>query len=242
MDKVLIVDDDAQLLTIIADSLKKYRNKFQVATANDGLGAIKALQRQAFSVVVTDIQMPKINGLVLLAYMAKNHAGIPCIIMTEHETQLLKKRLKQETLHYIEKPFEVRKLAKAIMTLLGQEENLGGTLNGISLISFVSLIEMECSTCVCHISSPDGEKGHLLFDEGVLYNASCGDLLGKEAALRLLQMRNVTIEFGKPPEKDIPRRIEMELPALIEEAMNSEESKGTSKTRDYKRPAQFTNI
>ncbi|MDY6973471.1 MAG: hypothetical protein SV775_14270, partial [Thermodesulfobacteriota bacterium] len=64
----------------------------------------------------------------------------------------------------------------------------------------------------------------------------------KEAALRLLQMRNVTIEFGKPPEKDIPRRIEMELPALIEEAMNSEESKGTSKTRDYKRPAQFTNI
>jgi len=234
MDKVLIVDDDAQLLTIITESLKKYRNKFQIATANDGLTAIKALQKQSFSVVVTAIQMPKINGLVLLAYMAKNHANIPCIIMTERGTPFLKKRLRQETLHYIEKPFKVRKLAQTIMSLLGQEENLGGTLNGISLVSFASLIEMECTTCLCQISSPDREEGYLLFDEGVLYNAFCGDLMGKEAALKLLQMKNVTIEFRKPPEKDIPRRIEMELPALIEEAMRSEENKGTSKASHYK--------
>ncbi len=69
MDKVLIVDDDAQLLTIITDTLKKYRNKFELITAKDGLDAIKVMRKQPVSLVVTDLKMPNVNGLVLLAYM-----------------------------------------------------------------------------------------------------------------------------------------------------------------------------
>jgi len=221
MDKVLIVDDDAQLLTILSETLKRYRNKFELSTARDGLAAIKALQKQTFSLVVTDIQMPRVNGLVLLAYMAKNFPNIPCIIMTAHGSPVLKKRLEQESSHYIEKPFKVPELAEAIMSVLGQQEILSGTLNGVSVSGFLKLIEMEYITCLCEINSPDDEKGYLLFDGGVLYNAFIGNLRGEKAAIKLLKMDGVTIKFRKPPKKNIPRIITKRLSTLLKEAMSA---------------------
>lgn len=221
MNKVLIVDDDLQLLTILTESLKKYRDKFEIITAKDGLVAIKALQKLPFSVVVTDIRMPKVNGLVLLAYMAKNFPQIPCILMTGYGTPFWKKRLEQEASHYIEKPFEIPELGRAIMSALGQQENLGGTLNGVSIASFLKLVEMEYMTCFCEISSPDIEKGYLLFEGGVLWNAFYANLRAEKAALKLLQMKDVTIKFRKPPKKKVPRQIETELSALLMEAMKS---------------------
>ena len=180
MDKVLIVDDDAQLLTIITDTLKKYRNKFELITAKDGLDAIKVMRKQPVSLVVTDLKMPIVNGLVLLAYMSKNFPTIPCIIMTGYGTPFLKKRLEEEALHYLEKPFKVTDLARSIISILGQEEILGGTLNGVSVTGFLKLVEMEHITCLCEISSSESKKGYLLFDGGVLCNAYYGNIRGKK--------------------------------------------------------------
>jgi len=219
MNKVLIADDDLQLLTILRESLARYSNKFEVVTVNDGLAAIKALQKQAFSLVVTDIQMPKVNGLVLLAYLAKNFPKIPCIIMTGHGTPFLEERLKRESLHYIEKPFKIPELAESIMSVLSQSEILGGTLNGVSVVGFLKLLEMESITCLCEIHSQDGEKGYLIFENGVLYNAFYKNLKREGAARKCFQMRNVTIKFKKTPKKNIQRRIKTRLSTLLTEAM-----------------------
>jgi CheY-like chemotaxis protein len=223
MDKILIIDDDAQLLTIIEESLKRYRNKIQIITARDGLIAIKALQKGHFSLVVTEIQLPIVNGLVLLAYMAKNYPNTPCIIMTRHGTPFLKKRLRQETSHYIEKPFEIAELVHAIMSALGDQEIVRGTLNGVSVVGFLNLIEMEYLTCLCEITSPDRAKGYLFFDRGILCNAFYSNLKGEEAALKLLQINNATIKFRNPPKKEIPRVIETDLSDLVTEAMRTED-------------------
>lgn len=218
MDKVLIADDDAQLLLILAETLKKYGKRFEIVTVSDGLAAIKALQKEQFSLVVTDIQMPRVNGLVLLSYMAKNFPKIPCIVMTGHGTPDLKRRLERDSSHYLEKPFQIQQLAEAISSILGRQESLGGTLNGVSLPGFLKLIEMEYITCLCEINSSDGQKGYLFFDGGILHNAFYGDLKGEEAALKLLKLDGVTIKFRKPPKKKIPRRIIRKLTALLTEA------------------------
>ena len=81
MNKVLVVDEDTQLLMILTDSLEQYANRFEIVTATNGLEAILTLQKQAYAVVVTEIRMPKVNGLVLLGYMAKNYPDVPCIVM-----------------------------------------------------------------------------------------------------------------------------------------------------------------
>jgi CheY-like chemotaxis protein len=219
MDKVLIADDDLQLLTILREILGKYSNKFEVVTVNDGLAAIKALQKQNFSLVVTDIQMPKVNGLVLLAYWAKNFPKIPCIIMTGHGTPFLEERFKRESSHYIEKPFKIPELAESIMSVLGQSEILGGTLNGVSVVGFLKLLEMESITCLCEIYSQDGKKGYLIFESGILYNAFYENIKGEDAARKCFQMRDVTIKFKKPPKKNIQRRIKKRLATLLAETV-----------------------
>jgi len=221
MDKVLIVDDDAQLLTIITDTLKKYSNKFELITAKDGLEAIKVMRKQPVSLVVTDLKMPNVNGLVLLAYMSKNFPTIPCIIMTGYGTPFLKKRMEEEALHYLEKPFKVTDLARSIISVLGQEEILGGTLNGVSVTGFLKLVEMEHITCLCEISSPESKKGYLLFDGGVLCNAYYGNIRGEEAALILLKMDDVKIKFRKPPKEKVHRKIETELSDLLTDVMRA---------------------
>jgi len=221
MDKVLIVDDDEQLLLILRETLKKYNNRFEIATVTDGLAAIKALQKQHFSLVIIDIQMPRINGLVLMSYMSKNFPKVPCIIMSAHGTLELKKRLAQKSSCFIEKPFEIAVLAETIMSSLGQQEIVGGTLNGVSVGGFLKLIEMEYITCLCEINSKDGEKGFLLFEAGALHDAFFGALRGEEAAVNLINLSGVTIRLRKPPKKKGPRRILRRFSTLVQEAANS---------------------
>ncbi|MDM8544055.1 response regulator [Desulfococcaceae bacterium HSG9] len=222
MDTVLIVDDDPMLLTILTESLKKYRNIFEIVIAKDGLAAIKIMQQQRFQLVITDLHMPMINGLVLLSYINKNYPKVPCIVMTAFGTPFLKKRLQQDISHYIEKPFEIEELVQAIISALDQEV-LSGTLNGISLNGFLKMIELEYKTCLCEVTESETAQGYLYFERGLLYHAFYGHLRGVDAALRMLQMDSVTIRFRKPPSKKIPRIIENDLSTLITEAARIKE-------------------
>lgn len=202
MHNILIVDDEPMLLTILTDSLKKYSNKFSITTAKDGLGAIMALKDKSFDLVITDINMPIINGLVLLAYMHKNFPKIPCIAMTGFGTPFLKKRMKQDSAHYIEKPFKIEELLAAIRSVL-RTGVISGTLNGISIEGFLKMIELEMITCLCEISASnpkEGEQseGYLYFEQGELYQAYYGRLKGKKAAIKIFQMNDVIVKFKKP--------------------------------------------
>jgi CheY-like chemotaxis protein len=233
MEKVLIVDDDAQLLTIIKETLKRYRNKFSISTARDGLEAIRLLQGQSFSLVVTDLQMPQINGLVLLAYIAKNYSDIPCIIMTGHGTPTVKGLLEKEASHYLEKPFKMAELAQVILSVLDDQEIVRGTLSGISVVGFLRLIEMEMLTCLCEITTIDGDRGYFLINRGVLQNAYFGKWRAEEAALKLLKEKSVTIKFKKPPEANkIPNKIELDIAALLKKTLESEEEETLQKMHE----------
>jgi len=220
MDKVLIADDDEQLLLILRETLRKYNNKFETVTVNDGLAAIQALQKQHFSLVVLDVQMPRINGLVLLSYISKNFPKTPCIVMSAHDTPTLRKRLAQKSSIFIQKPFQIPVLAETIMSALGQQDIVGGTLNGVSVSGFLKLVETEYITCLCEISSKNGEKGYLLFEAGSLHEAFYGKMRGEKAALNLIKLSGATIKLRKPPKKKIPRRILRRFSTLIQEAVN----------------------
>ena len=92
MDKVLIVDDDELFLDIVKQGLQNYKSQFQVLTASDGDEAIEVLKREYISVLVTDLVMPKLDGLELLAHMTRSHPATPCIVMTGYGSPAIKKR------------------------------------------------------------------------------------------------------------------------------------------------------
>ena len=217
MDTVLIVDDSEMLMNYLEESFTKYRDTFAYLLAKDGLEAIEILKSETIALLVTDLQMPRIDGLGLLAYANKYHPSLPCIVMSAHGTPSIRQTLHKDILQFIEKPFTADALAKAIIGAL-KRGLPDGSLSGISIVSFLQMIEMEQKTCLFEVETPDNPKGFFYFKGGELHHAVCGELKGAEAAIKMLQLENPTINFRKPPGRKITRGIQVNLTGLILEA------------------------
>ncbi len=241
MDKVLIVDDNQVLIKLITTKLRKYKDRFDVITAGNGAEAINILNDHTISLLVTDLNMPKVDGMQLLIYKNRNFPQIPCIIMTAHSTQKIKKRLQQEVINYIEKKEShyIDELVQAIFNAL-EEDIPVGTLRGISIASFLQMIEMEQKTCLFEIYSPEKPKGVFYFEEGVLYDAVFGSYEGIEAALKMIQLDSLKINFRKHPNKIYKRRINADLIGLIMEAMRLKDESSDLIPDDGRKPDKDT--
>ena len=66
MDKVLIVDDNPKFLSYLCDGLKKYESQFLVSRAIHGKEATEALKKEPVSVLVTGLEISKMDGSELL--------------------------------------------------------------------------------------------------------------------------------------------------------------------------------
>ncbi|MCD6486812.1 MAG: sigma-54-dependent Fis family transcriptional regulator [Syntrophobacterales bacterium] len=105
MEKILIVDDELNMLLVLEAMLKK--EKYKVATASDGLEALDILKTGDVAVVVTDLKMPRLDGLGLLNKMETDYPSIPVIMITAHGTvETAVEALKNGAFDYITKPFD----------------------------------------------------------------------------------------------------------------------------------------
>jgi len=228
MDKVLIVEDNPVLLKILQTGLKKYEKTFISITAKDGQEAIDILKTTPISLLVTDLQMPKVDGLSLLAFMNDHHPNIPCIVMSAHGTPQLKEKISLDVLRFIEKPFEMDELVQTILSTLEQDEPTGN-LNGISIANFLQMIHMERKTCLLEIETPAEQIGYIYFEQGVLFDAVYGEHTGEAAALNIIPHDRVKIRFknltrGK---KKVNRRILKDLNAVLMESMRRKDEAET---------------
>lgn len=220
MKKVLVVENDFKFQRTLQARLGKYKDEFEVILANNGEEAIAVIEQREISLVVTDIQMPKVDGLELLAYINENHPNIPCIVITAHATPETGERLLKYALSLLKKPFRMDKLAEAIREGLNPAAPApDGSIKGISVPGFIQVIQMEQKTCLLEIAPDNDEKGFLYFKEGKLYDASYGNLKGEEASLKIIAMDAPGISFGNLPDKNIKRRINTDPMGLIMEAM-----------------------
>ena len=219
MDKVLIVDDDVTLQKFLCKRLQRHSNKFETIHAYNGEEAIEILKQRYISLLVTDIVMPKVDGLALLTYINNKYPHILCIVMTGHSTPDLEKKLQEDNIfRFFKKPFHLDALSQAILQALDQDIP-GGVLKGISVSSFLQMIEMEEKTCLFEVKSPGKRKGLFYFQEGIPFDAAYGDLKGEEAALKIIAMKNAEISFRSAPMGKLNQRILKPLTGLIMEAM-----------------------
>jgi CheY-like chemotaxis protein/predicted regulator of Ras-like GTPase activity (Roadblock/LC7/MglB family) len=234
MEKVLIVEDNPVLIKILRTGLKKYSDKFETVTARDGEEAIEVLKKESISLLVTDLQMPRIDGLSLLAYMNDHHPEVPCIVMTAHGTQQIKDKLQQDVLRFIEKPFEIDDLVQAILPALDRGIPVG-SINGISIASFMQMIEMEQKTCLFEVESPNDGKGYFYFEDGILYDAVYGDNKGLDAALKLIPLEDAKIRFKNvsKSKRKIAKRIKNDLMSVIMEAMRLKDEADAGDDEDF---------
>ena len=127
MDKILVVDDELNMRLVLKALLNK--EGYDVVTASDGLEALKILKGSDVKVIVTDLKMPKLDGMGLLERVVRDYPATPVIIITAHGTiATAVDALKKGAFDYITKPFERDELQniihKAIRTRRLNEEEL----------------------------------------------------------------------------------------------------------------------
>ncbi len=79
---ILVVDDEPQVCEILSDALAAYGHK--VETAADGLDAVEKLKAGKYSIVITDMDMPRMDGMALMEHIAANYKGIDIVAITGH--------------------------------------------------------------------------------------------------------------------------------------------------------------
>lgn len=217
MKYVLIVDDEEQLLLTMQAGFEPFKERFQILTARNGKEATEVLATTRINLVVTDLKMPEMDGFELLAYLKNNFPEIPAIVMTAFATPAIEARLSATgMISMLEKPVDFEELTELITKLL-ENDLTAGTLTGISLPSFLQLIEMEQNTCLMEVVSPDGQQGLLYFYKGVLYDSVFGKLTAEDAVYELLMKDDVKISFRALPNKKLKKRIKTNLMNLIME-------------------------
>jgi CheY-like chemotaxis protein len=79
---ILLVDDQQNFLTALAEGLQSCNDQFCILTAENGERALKVLETAQVDLVVTDLKMPVMDGFGLISHMKEKYPGIPVIAMS----------------------------------------------------------------------------------------------------------------------------------------------------------------
>lgn len=119
-DHVLLCDDEPYILR--AAEFKLRRAGLEVFTASDGESGWDAIKNDIPAVVVTDLQMPRLDGLGLAARIRENEFthDLPVILLTAKGFELPRDEVRQQLrlAHIMVKPFSPRELVSVVQELI----------------------------------------------------------------------------------------------------------------------------
>ncbi len=117
MEKILIIDDDKLNLKVLKDTLA--RVGYNVIEAQNGEIGLQLFRSEHPDLVITDFQMPGIDGLEVLAEIRKLNIGIPIILLTGFgDVVLTIKSIQQGAFDFLEKPIDLQQLKTTIQLAL----------------------------------------------------------------------------------------------------------------------------
>ena len=126
MKKILIVDDDVDIIDLVENRLKN--NNYEVIFANDGDNGVKKALQQKPDLIIMDVMMPQMHGgeAVKLLRSYEDTKDIPILFFTAMNSYLPKSteldqiNVDGQLYPAITKPFEPTRLLSAIKSLLGE--------------------------------------------------------------------------------------------------------------------------
>ena len=116
MKTILIVEDSATTRALIRAVIDEL-GEFETVEASSGFEALKILPQQEYDLIITDINMPDINGLELINFVRNNprYKQIPIIIVSTERSEEDKKRgMALGATAYVTKPFKSSELQEII--------------------------------------------------------------------------------------------------------------------------------
>jgi len=119
MARILSVDDSLTIRNLVKSMLES--EGFEVVSANDGVDAMEIARKQTFDLVLSDINMPNMNGISLVSKLRRldAYADIPIIMLTTEDSDFKKNKAKNfGASGWLQKPFTQERLVGAVQKLL----------------------------------------------------------------------------------------------------------------------------
>ncbi|NTV53500.1 MAG: response regulator [Candidatus Firestonebacteria bacterium] len=124
MKNLLLVEDDDNLAEVLTALLNRYLPGLAVITAENGLAALKCLETRRVDLMVTDLQMPVMDGFELVKFRNREYPHLPLIAMTADLTPVVETALRALGVKQcLAKPFDIHRLVEAIAGELEDGEN-----------------------------------------------------------------------------------------------------------------------
>ncbi|MEO8432827.1 MAG: response regulator transcription factor [Acidobacteriota bacterium] len=124
MSRILVADDEVAIRKVVRDALEKAGH--EVDTAVDGAEAARLFEDGAFDLVVTDLNMPNLDGLELVRRIRRS-SSVPILVLTVRQEEREKVRLLDAGADdYVMKPFGVAELVARARALLRRAEARSG--------------------------------------------------------------------------------------------------------------------
>ncbi|MBI3019543.1 MAG: sigma-54-dependent Fis family transcriptional regulator [Deltaproteobacteria bacterium] len=189
--KILVVDDEESLREFLEIMLK--REGYDITTAENGEVAVKHLAKKSYDVVITDLQMPKIHGMQVLAKAKESDSEMVVIVITAFgSTESAVEAMKLGAYDYITKPFKIDEIKLVIKKALerrilsrenvllkkelGKQYNFGNLIGSApSMLKIYDLIGRVCETKTNVLITGESGTGKELVAKAVHYNGPLKD-------------------------------------------------------------------
>ena len=122
MRNILIADDNQMIRDALSSYLSLAFKHDTVLTAENGEKAIEIMDAVPINLVLTDLEMPKVDGYEVIMHAKKHYPSLPVCVMTGSWTSdLVTLVRKLDLAPCIEKPFRFEEVAQTVRTLLDQD-------------------------------------------------------------------------------------------------------------------------
>lgn len=185
--KVLIVDDSPITLLIMSKSLMK-KDNIEVKTLESAVDAVSLLKTEHFDMIISDIQMPDINGFEFMFWINKNNIKSKLVIMTSNDSSEFEEfALKNGAVRYYNKSDNISKIFDFI-----EADNISGFsghIEEITLFDYVQMATMLNKTTILEVvSSINNENGDIYIKNGKIIRAEYNNLEAEEAFYNIFNM------------------------------------------------------
>lgn len=217
---ILIADPNTESARRMAGWIEGYGSQFKCRIVDSGLGAADYLRTQNIALLVTELQLPDLDGFGLLDHINTYCPEIPVVVVSSHGRPKTREILMRKGASiFLEKPLDTKIFLAAFEKALSCIRD-GGALNGTSLDTFAQMIEMEQKTCTLRVTHPPSQGfGLLFFRSGEIVQARIpGGPEGVEAAYEILAWQPVSLMIENRCKVQV-QKIHADLQALLMEAM-----------------------
>ena len=189
---LLVAEDDRATLSLYRAGLKGLQG-FRILSAQNGQEALELLRQEPVHVLITDLDMPVLDGFNLITKVSRLYPQIPIIVMTGlDESQHLNTPLDLGAVRILSKPPRLGFLMEVVRTAV-QAESVG-VIRGLSLGGILQLLSWEKKSCTLTVRAAAG-MGHLYLSRGEVIHAAYRNQEGFPAVYEILTWDRPDIEF-----------------------------------------------